>query len=147
MLETCVWQRMLLHPRQHLSAGRRINHTTKTLSQTINNKIIQYARLLIKQCAVKRLINIQFGNIVSHQSTQKRFSLSTLHINNGHMRYIKHPCIAAHRRMFFNLRAVIHGHQPACKVHHFAAAIHMLLIQRGFRCCLVIRHCLLHLIY
>ncbi|EHC33465.1 hypothetical protein LTSEALA_4369 [Salmonella enterica subsp. enterica serovar Alachua str. R6-377] len=43
-------------------------------------------------------------------------------IDNGHMRYIKHPGIGAHSVVFIKLRAVMQGHHPAMKIDHAGAA-------------------------
>jgi len=46
------------------------------------------------------------------------------------MGYIKHPAVASHLMVLFNLRAVVQRHIPTAKIDHFRAKGEMQVIQR-----------------
>ena len=88
----------------------------------------------IERCTVECLIFRQRRHIVGDDLAQKVFGVRAVDIDNGHMRYVEHASIAAHRRMLFDLRAIIDWHHPTSEVDHFAASRNVCIEKRGFIC-------------
>ena len=120
-------------PGEVFFAGSGVNNEAEIIfRKEIDNQVVDDAGGGGQHAGVERFAwGGELRHIVGQQIAQELADPAAVEIDDGHMRHIEHPCIAAHRMVLINLGPVMQRHHPAMEIHHARAAQRVLFIQRS----------------
>ena len=97
----------------------------------VDEQVVYECALWREQAAVLRLSDLQLAGVVGTDVLYELQGLRAAHFGFTHMAHVKEADSGAHRQVFVNRAAVLHGHIPTAKRHHLAARLPMHSVERS----------------